>query len=292
MAPAVAHRRRQRLWRSKSGSPGRSFGKSKYLYNGKELNGDYEINLMDYGARWYDGAVGRWTAVDPLAEEYYPWSPYNYALGNPIRFIDPDGRSVDNIIIDADGNEVKEKEILYDLQKLTNDRLDIVKGEVVIVEAGTANPGKDLTEGTALVAALITDNTTTTIRQDPSRTNGTFAANPTTGKEINVEPSEGQEYSANVYYQGESPNTVNADGSSGIDNGAFITLGHELNHARDFVKNQFTRSTLPPMSDFDTKTVQTKFKVREFNTRVFENKLRHEHNIKARALPIPFIFSY
>ena len=46
------------------------------------------------------------------------------------------------------------------------------------------------------------------------------------------------------------------------------------------------------MSDFDTKTVQTKFKVREFNTRVFENKLRNEHNIKARALPIPFIFSY
>ena len=50
-------------WRrlERSGSPERSFGKNKYLYNGKELNGDYEINLMDYGARWYDGAIGRWT---------------------------------------------------------------------------------------------------------------------------------------------------------------------------------------------------------------------------------------
>ncbi|MCB9293873.1 MAG: hypothetical protein H6559_12250 [Lewinellaceae bacterium] len=120
------------------------------MYNGKELNEDYEINLMDYGARWYDGAIGRWTAVNPLAEEYYPWSPYNYALGNPIRFIDPAGRSVDNIIIDADGNETKEKEILYGLQKLTNDQLDIFKGEVAIVAAGTANPGKDLKNGTAL----------------------------------------------------------------------------------------------------------------------------------------------
>ena len=66
---------------------------NKYLYNGKELNGDYEINLMDYGARWYDGAIGRWTAVDPLAEAYYSWTPYQYVLGNPIKYFDPDGTS-------------------------------------------------------------------------------------------------------------------------------------------------------------------------------------------------------
>ncbi|MCB9052189.1 MAG: hypothetical protein H6556_22360 [Lewinellaceae bacterium] len=70
---------------------------NKHLYNGKELNGDYEINLMDYGARWYDPAIGRWNAVDPMAEEYYPYSPYNYTLGNPISLIDPNGMSVDDI---------------------------------------------------------------------------------------------------------------------------------------------------------------------------------------------------
>ncbi len=31
-----------------------------YKYNGKELNGDFGLNWMDYGARWYDGTLGRW----------------------------------------------------------------------------------------------------------------------------------------------------------------------------------------------------------------------------------------
>jgi RHS repeat-associated protein len=49
-----------------------------YQYNGKELNLDHGLNWSDYGARWYDACVGRRTSVDPLAEKYSGWSPYNY----------------------------------------------------------------------------------------------------------------------------------------------------------------------------------------------------------------------
>ena len=30
--------------------------------------------------------------IDPLCEEYYSVSPYTYALNNPVRYKDPDGR--------------------------------------------------------------------------------------------------------------------------------------------------------------------------------------------------------
>lgn len=67
---------------------------NQYKYNGKELNSDFGLNWMDYGARWYDASVGRWWGVDLLTGRYLAWSPYNYAVGNPIKFIDPNGMFV------------------------------------------------------------------------------------------------------------------------------------------------------------------------------------------------------
>ncbi|MBW4891121.1 RHS repeat-associated core domain-containing protein [Mucilaginibacter sp. HMF5004] len=63
--------------------------KNNYLYNGKELRDQF--NEYDYGARYYDPVIARWTGIDPLVEDYEHLSPYNYAENNPINNIDIDG---------------------------------------------------------------------------------------------------------------------------------------------------------------------------------------------------------
>ncbi|UKB84856.1 hypothetical protein LF887_04260 [Chryseobacterium sp. MEBOG06] len=40
--------------------------------------------MYDYGARMMMPDLGRWGAMDAMSEKYSSWSPYNYAINNPV----------------------------------------------------------------------------------------------------------------------------------------------------------------------------------------------------------------
>ena len=50
------------------------------------------LDWYDYHARQYDAALGQFTTMDPLCEKYYHINPYMYCAGNPVMYVDPDGR--------------------------------------------------------------------------------------------------------------------------------------------------------------------------------------------------------
>ncbi len=78
---------------------GALFGSSKnnsdqsLKYNGKELDRMFALDLYDYHRRMYNPVIARFISIDPLCEKYYSISPYVYCMNNPVKYIDPDGRS-------------------------------------------------------------------------------------------------------------------------------------------------------------------------------------------------------
>ena len=66
-------------------------GVNRYKFGGKETLEPVSLDMLDFGARFYDPRIARWNTQDPLAEKYFSLSPYNYCAGNPITLVDPTG---------------------------------------------------------------------------------------------------------------------------------------------------------------------------------------------------------
>jgi RHS repeat-associated protein len=65
-----------------------------YRYTGQRW--DVNTGLYDYGARWYDPAIGRFLAADsivPNPGDSQSLNRYMYVLGNPLKYSDPSGHA-------------------------------------------------------------------------------------------------------------------------------------------------------------------------------------------------------
>ena len=66
--------------------------KQHYTFSGKEK--DAETGYHYFGARYYNSDLSLWLSVDPMSDKYPSLSPYNYCAWNPMKLADPTGKEI------------------------------------------------------------------------------------------------------------------------------------------------------------------------------------------------------
>ena len=191
---------------------------NRWRYSGKEEQKAINSSLpfIDYGARMYDPTIARWMSVDPMAEKYYPLSPYGYCAGNPVRIIDPTGCIIRIFYKEGDAT----KYVVYSGKvegKVSN---DYVKSVIKAYHYNKNNWRNSGYSGESPLAELVErSDVIFSIRQDEDNSGTRFVLDEAENPTIYWNSNEGSLFENGVV---SSPATL---------------LAHEADHANDYMND-------------------------------------------------------
>ncbi len=212
----------------------------------------------------------RWMSPDPQFKRYAYSSPYTGFGNNPIYYVDHSGQT-----LEVAGDETARMQAQVALQKLTNDKVEVLANGTVVLTASNENPSKNLTFGTQLLRAIVTNQKTSTINivqtanKTISNAEDEQKANPT---------------NASIEWNPDNPEGGLDENGSRI-RPAFIGLAHELIHGLFAMLGKATDDENLVFSDPDQNEQDAGFGVNEKNTRMAENEIRKEQGLTQRKTP-------
>jgi len=236
----------------------------RYKFCGKELDSMHGINLLDFGARWYDPLLGRFTTIDPMCEKYYSVSPYAYCMNNPVNAVDLEGKLIYYLTIQNDGTQ---KPYLYQQQNGTygfynnNSQAEDLYSRKLLSALNSIRQGA---VGNSLVSFLENSDRNIYIRstiEDKKEGSMTYD----------------NKYNHNIVVAWDSDNYSFAQNEYGVkDTPTFVSLAHELFHSKNMVLGASDYSN---WIMYNGKPIS----MEERSASLFENIIRTEHGLLQRT---------